>query len=29
MIEVNNLSKIYSNGKGIFDVNFKVSEGKI
>jgi len=29
MIEVNNLSKIYSNGKGIFDVNFKVSEGEV
>lgn len=28
MIEVKNLSKIYSNGKGIFDLSFKVTEGE-
>ncbi|MFA5524077.1 MAG: ABC transporter ATP-binding protein [Tissierellales bacterium] len=28
MIEVKNLSKIYSNGKGIFELDFKVSEGE-
>ena len=29
MIEVKNLSKIYSNGKGVFDVNFSVAEGEV
>lgn len=28
MIEVKKLSKIYSNGKGIFEINFKVPEGE-
>jgi len=29
MIEVNNLSKVYSNGKGVFDVSFNVAEGEV
>ena len=29
MIEVNDLTKIYSNGKGIFDVTFNVSQGEV
>lgn len=29
MIKVENLSKIFSNGKGIFDVSFTVSEGEV
>ncbi|MGI6359128.1 MAG: ABC transporter ATP-binding protein [Bacillota bacterium] len=29
MIEVKQLSKIYSNGKGIFDVGFRVHEGEV
>jgi ABC-2 type transport system ATP-binding protein len=29
MIEVNNLSKVYSNNKGIFDVDFKVNQGEV
>lgn len=29
MISVENLSKVYGNGKGVFDVNFTVSEGEV
>ncbi len=29
MIEVEQLSKVYSNGKGIFDVDFRVPEGEV
>lgn len=29
MIEVKDLSKIYSNGKGVFDINFKVEKGEV
>ncbi len=29
MIEINKLSKIYSNGKGVFDVSFRVSQGEV
>ncbi len=29
MIEVEQLSKVYGNGKGIFDVNLKVAEGEV
>lgn len=29
MIEINDLSKVYSNGKGIFDVSFKVNDGEV
>lgn len=29
MIQVNNLTKEYSNGKGVFDVNFNVSQGEV
>lgn len=29
MIEVKQLSKIYSNGKGVFDLNFSVTEGEV
>lgn len=29
MIEVKELSKVYSNGKGVFDIDFKVEEGEI
>lgn len=29
MIEVKSLTKTYSNGKGIFDVNFKVEKGEV
>lgn len=29
MIEVKNLSKIYPNGKGIFDVSFSIAEGEV
>jgi ABC-2 type transport system ATP-binding protein len=29
MIEVNQLTKRYSNGKGVFDVNFTVSKGEV
>lgn len=29
MIEIKNLTKTYSNGKGIFDVSFSVSEGEV
>ncbi len=29
MIEINKLSKIYSNGKGVFDVNFRVTRGEV
>jgi len=29
MIEVNNLTKIYKSGKGIFDLSFTVQEGKV
>ena len=29
MIEVNNLTKVYSSGKGVFDVSFKVNKGEV
>lgn len=29
MIQVRNLSKVYSNGKGVFDLDFEVSEGEV
>ncbi len=29
MIEVTELSKIYSNGKGVFDISFKVEKGEV
>ncbi len=29
MIEVENLSKVYTNGKGIFDVSFQVAQGEV
>jgi ABC-2 type transport system ATP-binding protein len=29
MIQVTDLSKIYSNGKGVFDLDFQVSEGEV
>lgn len=29
MIQVRDLSKVYSNGKGVFDLDFKVSEGEV
>ncbi|MDQ2086654.1 ABC transporter ATP-binding protein [Herbivorax sp. ANBcel31] len=29
MIEVKELSKVYSNGKGVFDVDFKVEKGEV
>lgn len=29
MIEIHDLSKVYSNGKGIFDVTFKVNDGEV
>lgn len=29
MISVENLSKVYTNGKGVFDVDFKVLEGEV
>ena len=29
MIEINELSKIYSNGKGVFDVSFRVAGGEV
>lgn len=29
MIKVNNLSKVYSNGKGIFDLSFEIEKGEV
>jgi ABC-2 type transport system ATP-binding protein len=29
MIEINKLSKIYSNGKGVFDISFNVAKGEV
>ena len=29
MIEVNNLTKVYPSGKGVFNVSFKVEKGEV
>lgn len=29
MIEVNNLTKVYSSGKGVFDLSFEIKEGEV